>query len=149
FKPGHWLDPGAFGCLGVGTGYAIAAKLARPQEQVLILNGDGSFGLNGFEFETMVRHKLPVVSIIGNDGAWGQNKHPQLEGWGHAVPQELSGGVRYDRGGGGSGGPGERVPAPNEPPPPLGRAFAAGVPACINVITDPKVRYGHSGAATH
>src|SRR5262249_8977926 len=73
FKPGHWLDPGAFGCLGVGTGYAVAAKLARPQEQVLILNGDGSFGLNGFEFETMVRHKLPVVSVIGNDGARRQN----------------------------------------------------------------------------
>jgi acetolactate synthase I/II/III large subunit len=149
FKPGHWLDPGAFGCLGVGTGYAIAAKLARPQEQVLILNGDGSFGLNGFEFETMVRHKLPVVSVIGNDGAWGQNKHPQLERFGHAVAQELSQDVRYDKVVEAFGGYGETVTDPNQIRPALERAFASGVPACINVITDPTVRYGHSGAATH
>ncbi|MGE3599785.1 MAG: thiamine pyrophosphate-dependent enzyme, partial [Dehalococcoidia bacterium] len=149
FKPGHWLDPGAFGCLGVGTGYAIAAKLARPQEQVLILNGDGSFGLNGFEFETMVRHKLPVVSVVGNDGAWGQNKHPQLERFGHAVAQELSQDVRYDKVVEAFGGYGETVTDPNQIRPALERAFAAGVPACVNIITDPTVRYGHSGAATH
>jgi acetolactate synthase-1/2/3 large subunit len=149
FKPGHWLDPGAFGCLGVGTGYAIAAKLARPQEQVLILNGDGSFGLNGFDFETMVRHKLPVVSVIGNDGAWGQNKHPQLDRFGHAVAQELSQDVRYDKVVEAFGGYGETVTDPNEIRPALERAFAAGVPACVNVLTDQSVRYGHSGAATH
>jgi acetolactate synthase I/II/III large subunit len=149
FKPGHWLDPGAFGCLGVGTGYAIAAKLARPQDQVLIVNGDGSFGLNGFEFETMVRHKLPVVSIIGNDGAWGQNKHPQLRRFGHDVAQALSQDVRYDKVVEALGGHGETVTDPNQIRPALERAFAAGVPACINVITDPTIGYGHSGAATH
>jgi acetolactate synthase-1/2/3 large subunit len=149
FKPGHWLDPGALGCLGVGTGYAIAAKLARPNEQVLIINGDGSFGLNGFEFETMVRHKLPVVSIVGNDGAWGQNKHPQQQRFGHTVAQELSQDVRYDKVVEAFGGYGETVTEPDQIRPALERAFAAGVAACINVITDPTVRYGHSGAATH
>lgn len=149
FKPGHWLDPGAFGCLGVGTGYAIAARLARPQEQVLILNGDGAFGLNGFEFETMVRHKLPVVSVVGNDGAWGQNKHPQQERFGHTIAQELSQDVRYDQVVAAFGGYGEMVTEPNQIRPALERAFASGVPACLNVITDPTVRYGHSGAATH
>jgi acetolactate synthase-1/2/3 large subunit len=149
FKPGHWLDPGALGCLGVGTGYAIAAKLARPKEQVLIVNGDGSFGLNGFEFETMVRHKLPVVSIIGNDGAWGQNKHPQQSRYGHTIAQELSQDVRYDKVVEAFGGYGETVTDPNEIRPALERAFAAGVPACINVLTDPNIAYGHSGAATH
>lgn len=149
FKPGHWLDPGLFGCLGVGTGYAIAAKLARPKEQVLILNGDGSFGLNGFEFETMVRHKLPVVSIVGNDGAWGQNKHPQASRFGHTTAQELSQDVRYDKVVEAFGGYGETVTDPDQIRPALERAFNSGVAACINVITDPKVRYGHSGAATH
>lgn len=149
FKPGHWLDPGAFGCLGVGTGYAVAAKLARPNEQVLILNGDGSFGLNGFEFETMVRHKLPVVSVVGNDGAWGQNKHPQRDRFGHTIAQELSQSVRYDKVVEAFGGYGETVTEPDEIRPALERAFASGLPACVNVITDPKVRYGHSGAATH
>ncbi|MFN8557165.1 MAG: acetolactate synthase [Dehalococcoidia bacterium] len=149
FKPGHWLDPGALGCLGVGTGYAIAAKLARPREQVLIVNGDGSFGLNGFEFETMVRHKLPVVSVVGNDGAWGQNKHPQQARFGHTTAQMLSQDVRYDKVVEAFGGYGETVTEPNQIRPALERAFASGVPACINVITDPSVRYGHSGAATH
>lgn len=149
FKPGHWLDPGALGCLGVGTGYAIAAKLARPSEQVLILHGDGSFGLNGFEFETMARHNLPVVSVVGNDGAWGQNKHPQQRRFGHTVAQELSQDVRYDKVVEALGGYGETVTEPSQIRPALERAFAAGVPACINVITDPTVGYGHSGAATH
>ena len=148
-EPGHWLDPGALGCLGVGTGYAIAAKLARPSEQVMILNGDGSFGLNGMEFETMARHKLPVVSVIGNDGAWGQNKHPQQSRFGHTVAQELSQDVRYDKMVEALGGYGERVTRPEEIRPALERAFKAGVPACVNVITDPEVQYGHSGAATH
>ena len=84
YEPGHWLDPSALGYLDVGTGYAIAAKLARRDKQVL-LNGDGSFGSNGFDMETMARHKLPVVSVVGNDGPWGQNKHPQLRGFGHAT----------------------------------------------------------------
>ncbi len=149
YKPGHWLDPGGLGCLGVGTGYAIAAKLARPQEQVLIVNGDGSFGLNGFEFETMVRHKLPVVSIIGNDGAWGENKRPQMQRYGHTVAQELSQSVRYDKIVEAMGGYGEMVTEAKEIRPALERAFASGVPACINVITDPNIGFAHSGAAAH
>jgi acetolactate synthase-1/2/3 large subunit len=149
YKPGHWLDPGGLGCLGVGTGYAIAAKLARPQEQVLIINGDGSFGLNGFEFETMVRHKLPVVSVVGNDGAWGENKRPQQRRFGHTVAQELSQDVRYDKVVEAFGGYGETVRDPKDIRPALERAFASGVPACINVITDPAIGYAHGGAAAH
>jgi len=149
YKPGHWLDPGGLGCLGVGTGYAIAAKLARPQEQVLIVNGDGSFGLNGFEFETMVRHKLPVVSVIGNDGAWGENKRPQQQRFGHTVAQVLSQDVRYDKVVEALGGYGELVTDPKEIRPALERAFKAGVPACVNVITDPDIGFAHGGAAAH
>lgn len=148
-QAGHWLDPGALGCLGVGTGYAIAARLARPNQQVMILNGDGSFGLNGMEFETMVRHKLPVVSVIGNDGAWGQNKHPQRKRFGHTIAQELAPGIRYDKLVEALGGYGELVEHPEDIRPALERAFAAGIPACVNVLTDPEVGFGHSGAAAH
>src|SRR5712691_4944316 len=69
--PGHWLDPGPFGCLGVGPSFAIAAKLAKPDKQVLIVYGDGSFGLNAMEYESAIRQNIPFVGIIGNDGAWG------------------------------------------------------------------------------
>ncbi len=100
---------------------------------MLIVNGDGSFGLNGFEFETMVRHKLPVVSIIGNDGAWGQNKHPQQSRFGHTIAQELSQDVRYDKVVEAFGGYGETVTDPKQIRPALERAFASGVPACVNV----------------
>jgi acetolactate synthase-1/2/3 large subunit len=149
FEPGHWLDPGALGCLGVGTGYAMAAQLARPGRQILLLNGDGSFGLNGMEFETFARFKLPVVSVVGNDGAWGQNKHPQQRRFGHVTGQLLSQDVRYDKMVEALGGYGEKVERPEEIRPALERAFASGKPACINVITDPEVGYGHSGAAAH
>ncbi|HEX2172190.1 MAG TPA: acetolactate synthase, partial [Dehalococcoidia bacterium] len=149
YEPGHWLDPGALGCLGVGTGYAIAAKLARPDKQVLLLNGDGSFGLNGFDMETMVRHKLPVVSVVGNDGAWGQNKHPQLRRFGHATAQMLSQDIRYDKVVEAFGGHGELVTKPSEIRPALERAFNAGVAACVNILTDPNVGFSHGGAATH
>lgn len=149
YKPGHWLDPGGLGCLGVGTGYAIAAKLARPDKQVLIVNGDGSFGLNGFEFETMVRHKLPVVSVVGNDGAWGENLRPQQRRFGHTVAQVLSQDVRYDKIVEAMGGYGETVTDPKQIRPALERAFAAGVPACVNVLTDPEIGFAHGGAAAH
>jgi acetolactate synthase I/II/III large subunit len=149
YKPGHWLDPGGLGCLGVGTGYAIAAKLARPDKQVMIVNGDGSFGLNGFEFETMVRHKLPVVSVVGNDGAWGENKRPQARRFGHTVAQELNQDVRYDKVVEAFGGYGETVTDPKQIRPALERAFAAGVPACVNVLTDPEIGFAHGGAAAH
>ena len=143
-KPGYWLDAGPMGCLGTGTGYAIAAQIARPDKKVLILNGDGAFGLNGMEFESMVRQKLPIVSIIGNDGAWGQIKHPQKAMIGHATAAELTPGIRYDKMVESLGGYGELVERPEDIRPALERAFASGLPACVNVLIDPNKPYGRS-----
>ncbi len=143
-RPGYWLDAGPMGCLGTGTGYAMAAQLARPGKKVLILHGDGAFGLNGMEFESMVRQQLPVVSIIGNDGAWGQIKHPQKAIIGHSTAAELAPGIRYDKMVEALGGYGELVDSPEEIRPALERAFASGRPACINVLIDSNKPYGRS-----
>jgi acetolactate synthase-1/2/3 large subunit len=144
YRPGYWLDAGPMGTLGTGTGFAMAAQLARPGQRVLILHGDGAFGLNGMEFESMVRHKLPVVSVIGNDGAWGQIKHPQKALIGHATAAELAPGIRYDKMVEALGGYGELVERPEEIRPALERAFASGLPACINVLIDPDKPYSRS-----
>jgi len=144
YKPGYWLDPGPMGCLGTGTGFAMAAQLARPGKKVLILHGDGAFGLNGMEFESMVRQKLPVVSVIGNDGAWGQIKHPQKAIVGHTTAAELSPGIRYDKVVEALGGYGELVERPEDIRPAIERAFASGLPACVNVLIDPDKPYGRS-----
>jgi acetolactate synthase-1/2/3 large subunit len=143
-KPGYWLDAGPMGCLGTGTGFAMAAQLARPGQRVLILHGDGAFGLNGMEFESMVRQKLPIVSIIGNDGAWGQIKHPQKMMVGHTTAAELAPGIRYDKMVEALGGYGELVERPEEIRPALERAFASGLPACVNVLLDPDKPYSRS-----
>ncbi len=143
-EPGHWLDAGPFGTLGAGTGFAIAAKLARPDKQVAILFGDGSFGLNGMEFETMVRHNLPVLAVIGNDGQWGEIAHPQRALLGHAVGSELAPGIRYERVVEAFGGYGECVERPGDIRPALERALASGKPACVNVLTDRTIPYPRS-----
>jgi thiamine pyrophosphate-dependent acetolactate synthase large subunit-like protein len=143
-RPGYWLDSGPMGCLGTGTGFAIAAQLARPGEKTLLINGDGAFGLNGMEFESMVRQKLPIVSIIGNDGAWGQIKHPQKAIIGHTTAAELSQSTRYDKMVEALGGYGETVERPEDIRPALERAFASGLPSCINVLLDPNKPYGRS-----
>jgi acetolactate synthase-1/2/3 large subunit len=137
-NPGYWLDPGPFGCLGVGPSFAMAAKLARPETQVLIVYGDGSFGLNAMEYESAIRQDIPFVGIIGNDGAWGQIKVAQeaLYGEGNAPASVLSADVGYERMVEGLGGYGERVTDPNEIRPALRRAFDSGAPACLNVIVD-------------
>ncbi|HEX6479432.1 MAG TPA: acetolactate synthase [Ktedonobacteraceae bacterium] len=144
YKPGYWLDPGPMGCLGTGTGFAMAAQIARPGQKVLIVHGDGAFGLNGMEFESMVRQKLPVVSIIGNDGAWGQIKHPQRAMIGHATAAELTPGTRYDKMVEALGGYGELVERAQDIRPALERAFASGLPACVNVLIDPEKPYSRS-----
>ncbi len=144
YRPGYWLDAGPMGTLGAGTGFAMAAQLARPGEKVLILHGDGAFGLNGMEFESMVRQHLPIVSIIGNDGAWGQIKHPQRMIVGHATAAELSPGIRYDKMVEALGGCGELVERPEDIRPALERAFASGLPACVNVLIDPEKPYSRS-----
>jgi acetolactate synthase-1/2/3 large subunit len=148
-EPGHWLDAGPMGTLGAGTGYALAAQLAHPDKRVLLLYGDGAFGLNGMEFETMARHKLPVVAVIGNDGQWAQIKHPQQDALGHSTAADLAPKIRYDKMVEALGGYGEMVERPEEIRPALERAFASGKPACINVITDPTARYGRSTNAAY
>jgi thiamine pyrophosphate-dependent acetolactate synthase large subunit-like protein len=139
--PGHWLDPGPFGCLGVGPSFAMAAKLAKPEKQVLVIYGDGSFGLNAMEYESAIRQKIPFVGIIGNDGAWGQIKVAQetLYGPGNAPASELDPEAPYHRMVEGLGGYGEKVTAPDQIRPALERAFESGVPACLNVMVDPSL----------
>jgi len=138
YHPGHWLDVGPFSGLGPGIPFGIAAKLARPDKQVLTLVGDGTFGLNGMEFDTAVRHKIPFVTVIGNDGAWGMIKHRQEITYGQdrVIGTEL-GFTRYDRMVEALGGHGEYVKQPEEIRPALERAFASGLPACVNVETNP------------
>ena len=147
WEPGHWLDAGPMGTLGAGTGFAIATKLARPDKQVAVLFGDGAFGLNGMDMETMVRHNLPVVAVIGNDGQWAQIKHPQKAILGHATAADLAPGIRYDKVVEALGGYGELVERPEDIRPAIERAFASGKPACVNVLTDPNVVYNRSTQA--
>jgi acetolactate synthase-1/2/3 large subunit len=137
--PGQWLDPGPLGCLGVGAPFAIAAQHLYPEKKVLIINGDGSFGLNGFEFDTAVRFNLPIVSIVGNDAGWGQIRRPQVQmvGRERSVATTLAP-TRYDKVVEALGGYGELVTEPGEIKAALGRAFAAGKPACVNVMLDPE-----------
>lgn len=142
YYPGHWLDPGPMGCLGMGTGYAMAAKLARPDKQVLLLSGDGSFGLNGMEFDTMSRHNIPVVCVIGNDSGWGEVRHEYHDHFGKEIGASLAPARRYDKVVEALGGYGELVERPDQVRPALAKAFASGLPACINVLTDPEASYG-------
>jgi acetolactate synthase-1/2/3 large subunit len=141
YLPGCWLDSGPFGCLGSGPGYALAAKLARPDRQVVLLQGDGAFGFSGMEWDTLVRHNVPVVSVIGNNGIWGLEKHPMEALYGYSVVAELRPGTRYDEVVCALGGHGELVSAPTELRPALERAFTSGLPAVVNVLTDPSVAY--------
>lgn len=141
YLPGCWLDSGPFGCLGSGPGYALAAKLAHPDRQVVLLQGDGAFGFSGMEWDTLVRHNVPVVSVIGNNGIWAVEKHPMEALYGYSVVAELRPGTRYDEVARALGCHGELVSAPAELRPALERAFASGLPAVVNVLTDPTVAY--------
>ena len=137
--PGQWLDPGPLGCLGIGAPFAIAAKHMHPEKKVLIISGDGSFGLNGFEFDTARRFNLPIVSIVGNDAGWGQIRGPQIQmvGEERAIATALAP-TRYDQIVEAMGGYGEHIDSPDEIEAALERAFASGKPACIDVALDPK-----------
>ena len=141
YQPGCWLDPGPFGCLGTGPGYALAAKLARPERQVVLLVGDGAFGFSGMEFDTLARHGVNVVGVMGNNGIWALEKHPMEFLYGYSVAAELRPGTRYDQVVEALGGHGELVERPRDLRPALERAFAAGKPALVNVLTDPTVVY--------
>jgi thiamine pyrophosphate-dependent acetolactate synthase large subunit-like protein len=140
-QPGCWMDPGPYGCLGSGPGYAIAAALARPDQRTLLLMGDGAFGFSGLEFDTMVRHNLPVVAVMGNNGIWGLEKHPMEFLYGYSVAADLQPELRYDKIVEDLGGHGELVQRPEELKPAVERAFSSGKPALVNVLTDPSVPY--------
>lgn len=133
-RNGAWMDPGPLGTLGVGMPFALAAQLAHPDKRVLIVYGDGSFGLNGFEFDTAVRFGLPIVGVVGNDAAWGQMLRPQstLYGSDRVVATKL-GYTRYDKIVEAMGGHGEHVTEPDQIRPALERAFASGKAALVNV----------------
>jgi acetolactate synthase I/II/III large subunit len=141
FQPGCWLDPGPFGCLGAGPGYALAAKLARPERQVVLLLGDGAFGFSGMEFDTLARHGVNVVGVMGNNGIWALEKHPMEFLYGYSVAAELRPETPYEKIVEALGGHGAMVREPGEVAPAIERAFAAGRPALVNVLTDPTVVY--------
>jgi acetolactate synthase-1/2/3 large subunit len=131
--PGQMFTFGPTGTLGSGPSYAIAAKLARPDQQVLLLSGDGSFGLNIMEFETMVRHKIPIVCVIANDSCWAAIVHDQMRGGNNRLVETQLGDVNYHKIVEDLVGYGEEVHNPGDIGPALERAFASGLPACINV----------------
>jgi acetolactate synthase I/II/III large subunit len=141
YEPGCWLDPGPFGCLGTGPGYALAAKLARPERQVVLLLGDGAFGFSGMEWDTLARHGVSVVGVMGNNGIWALEKHPMEFLYGYSVAAELRPETRYDEVVEALGCHGELVRRPGELRGALERALSAGAPALVNVLTDPNVVY--------
>jgi thiamine pyrophosphate-dependent acetolactate synthase large subunit-like protein len=143
-QPGGWLDPGPYGCLGTGLGYAIAARVARPASQVVLLLGDGAAGFSLMDADTLVRHGLPVVMICGNNGIWGLEKHPMQALYGYDVAADLQPGCRYDQVVTALGGSGELVTEPDGIGPALRRAFDSGQPYLVNVVTDPKDVYPRS-----
>ena len=134
FEPGHRLNSGATGCMGIGLPFAIGAKLAKPDKQSVALHGDGSLGMNIQDFDTAVRHKLPIVVVVSNNEGWtarveGIRKPGRELGW-----------TRFDAIAEAMGGYGEEVREPSGIRPVLERAFDSGVPAIVNVHTDPTAR---------
>ncbi|MEI2786516.1 MAG: acetolactate synthase [Candidatus Nanopelagicales bacterium] len=140
-KPGHWLDPGPYGCLGTGLGYAMASAIAKPSSQTVLLMGDGAAGFSLMDVDTLVRQNLPVVMVIGNNSAWGLEKHPMRLLHQYDVAADLQPGLRYDEIVATLGGAGETVSDPQQIGPALDRAFAAGVPYLVNVLTDAEIMY--------
>ena len=135
------MTRGRSGAWARAPGYALAAKLARPERQVVLLLGDGAFGFSGMEFDTLARHGVNVVGVMGNNGIWALEKHPMEFLYGYSVAADLRPGTRYDEVVEALGGHGELVERPQDMRPALERAFAAGKPALVNVLTDPTVVY--------
>ena len=140
-RPGGWLDPGPYGCLGAGMGAAIAARLSRPSAQVVLLLGDGAAGFSLMDVDTLIRHKLPVVMVVGNNSAWALEKGPMQMLYGYDVIADLAPATRYDEVVTALGGGGETVTDPRQIGPALDRAFASGVPYLVNVMTDVTATY--------
>jgi acetolactate synthase I/II/III large subunit len=144
YQPGGFLDPGPYGCLGTGCGYALAAALAHPGRQVVVMWGDGALGFSLGDLDTLVRFGVDVVGIVGNNGIWGLEKHPMQLIYGYDVVAELRPGTRYDEVMTALGGHGELVAEPGEIGPALDRAFATPGPSLVNVLTDPDDAYPRS-----
>lgn len=142
-RPGHWLDPGPYGCLGTGPGYAMAARLAHPSSQVVLLLGDGAAGFSLMDVDSLVRHDLPAVIVIGNNAGWNLERHPMRFLYGYDVAADLRP-TPYDEIVRALGGAGETITAPGDIGPALDRAFASGVPYVVNVMTDPDIAYPRS-----
>lgn len=142
--PGRWLDPGPFGALGTGLGYALATKVARPDDPAVLLLGDGAAGFSLMDAETLVRHGLPVVIVVGNNSAWGLEKHPMRLLHGYDVLADLGHETSYDGVVEALGGSGETVRTGTELGPALDRAFESGKPYLVNVLTDPEKPYPRS-----
>jgi acetolactate synthase I/II/III large subunit len=139
-SPGHWMDPGPLGTLGVGVAFAMASKLVQPEQEVVCLFGDGAFPLTGWDFETMVRFNLPFVGIVGNNSAWNQIRFGQIAKYGRQrgeIGNKL-GDVPFDQFATMLGGYGEEVRAPHGIQPALQRARESGKPSLINVWIDPE-----------
>jgi acetolactate synthase I/II/III large subunit len=144
YQPGGFLDPGPYGCLGTGCGYALAAALAHPGRQIVVMWGDGALGFSLGDLDTLVRFGADVVGIVGNNGIWGLEKHPMQLIYGYDVVAELRPGTRYDEVMTALGGHGELVAEPGEIGPALDRAFATPGPSLVNVLTDPEDAYPRS-----
>ncbi|HEY9524910.1 MAG TPA: thiamine pyrophosphate-dependent enzyme, partial [Thermopolyspora sp.] len=140
-SPGHWMDPGPLGTLGVGTAFAMAAKHALPGKEVVCLFGDGAFSLTGWDFETMVRFNLPFVGIVGNNSSMNQIRYGQAAKYGEdrARVGNTLGNVPYGKFAEMLGGYGEEVRDPAQIRPALDRARESGRPSLINVWVDPDV----------
>jgi thiamine pyrophosphate-dependent acetolactate synthase large subunit-like protein len=143
-QPGTWLDPGPYGCLGTGMGYAMGARVTYPDRQICVLMGDGAAGFSLMDAESLARQNLPVVIVVGNNGIWGLEKHPMQAMYGYDVAADLQPGLRYDDVVKALGGAGETVEKSADIGSALTRAFASGVPYLVNVLTDPTDAYPRS-----
>ena len=142
-QPGRWLDPGPYGCLGTGPGYALAAGLAHPQSPLFLLLGDGAAGFSLMDVDSLVRHGIPAVMIVGNNAGWALEKHPMRALLGYDVIADLAP-THYDEIVVALGGGGETVTDPEQIGPAIDRAMASGIPYLVNVMTDPEAAYPRS-----
>jgi acetolactate synthase-1/2/3 large subunit len=142
-QPGRWLDPGPYGALGTGPGYAMAACITHPNAPVFLLMGDGAAGFSFMDIESLMRHRLPAVIIIGNNSGWALEKHPMRFLYGYDVIADLPA-TRFDLIAQSFGCGGELVDDPASIGPAIDRAMAAGVPYVVNVLTDPQAAYPRS-----
>lgn len=142
-QPGRWLDPGPYGCLGTGPGFTLAAGIAHPQSPLFLLMGDGAAGFSLMDVDTLIRHRIPAVIVVGNNAGWALEKHPMRMLYGYDVITDLPA-TRYDEIVISLGGGGETVTDPGQVGPALDRAMASGIPYLVNVLTDPEAAYPRS-----